>query len=183
MNADETETGFRTEEFKKTLNLLKQIGESGRTQLTREQMRQSYVSGTVAMTVDSSSSLKSFQAQAGFEVATARLPLPAGDAGRVPAAGVASDIFRSELQAAGFQLLPGETPIIQIMTYEAELAKRLASALDKRGVFVADFSHPVVPKGHARIRTQMSSSLSISDLELVLDAFVKSGKLSGLLPS
>ncbi len=56
--------------------------------------------------------------------------------------------------------MPGQTPIIPVMTHEAALAQKLAAALDERGVYVAGFFYPVVPQGRARIRTQMSSALS-----------------------
>ena len=68
--------------------------------------------------------------------------------------------FRAGVEKAGFSVLPGETPIIPVMLGEARLAQDLAQALDERGVFVAGFFFPVVPKGKARIRTQMSAALS-----------------------
>ena len=68
--------------------------------------------------------------------------------------------FRAGLEKAGFKVLPGETPIIPVMLGEARLAQDLAQALDERGVFVAGFFFPVVPKGAARIRTQMSAALT-----------------------
>lgn len=93
MNMSETELAFSKKPFQDTLQLLKRIGEAGQAKLmmTRDQSRQAFLAGTLAMIVDSSSSLASFEKQAGnFKVATARLPLPAGKDGRVPAAGVAS---------------------------------------------------------------------------------------------
>ena len=68
--------------------------------------------------------------------------------------------FRAGVEKAGFKVLPGETPIIPVMLGDARLAQDLAQALDERGVFVAGFFFPVVPKGAARIRTQMSAALN-----------------------
>ncbi|GHA13086.1 2-amino-3-ketobutyrate coenzyme A ligase [Devosia pacifica] len=84
--------------------------------------------------------------------------------------------FRQGLEDAGFTLIPGRTPIIPVMLEEAELAQRMAQELDRRGVFVAGFFYPVVPKGRARIRTQMSAALSETDVDAALDAFVDAGK-------
>src|SRR5271170_4910625 len=67
--------------------------------------------------------------------------------------------FRAGVEKAGFSVLKGETPIIPVMLGEARLAQDLAQALDERGLFVAGFFFPVVPKGAARIRTQMSAAL------------------------
>lgn len=84
--------------------------------------------------------------------------------------------FRAGLTAAGFDLLPGETPIIPVMLGEATLAQNLAAALDKRGVYVAGFFYPVVPKGKARIRTQMSAALSEADVDFAIAAFTEAGR-------
>lgn len=89
--------------------------------------------------------------------------------------------FRREMTAAGFSMLPGETPIIPVMLGDAHIAKNLAAALDDRGVYVTSFSFPVVPKGAARIRTQMSSALSDADLTFAIDAFKDAGKSLGIL--
>jgi glycine C-acetyltransferase len=79
--------------------------------------------------------------------------------------------FRDGLAAAGFDLLPGEHPIIPVMLYEAKPAVALAEELLKRGVYVIAFSYPVVPKGRARIRTQMSAAHTREELERALAAF------------
>ena len=79
--------------------------------------------------------------------------------------------FRAGLEARGFDLLPGEHPIIPVMLYDAPRAERLARELRQRGVYVVAFSYPVVPRGQARIRTQMSAALSRDDLDFALDAF------------
>ena len=89
--------------------------------------------------------------------------------------------FRAGLDQAGFTLLPGETPIIPVMLGEARLAQELAQALDARGVYVAGFFFPVVPKGAARIRTQMSAALTETDVDFALAAFADAGKAVGIL--
>ncbi len=79
--------------------------------------------------------------------------------------------FRQGLEQAGYDLLPGEHPIIPIMLYDASRATALAADLLKRGVYVIAFSYPVVPKGKARIRTQMSAAHTRVELERALQAF------------
>jgi glycine C-acetyltransferase len=79
--------------------------------------------------------------------------------------------FRQGLEALGFDLLPGEHPIIPIMLHDAGRAERFARAAMENGVYVTAFSYPVVPQGKARIRTQMSSALSSDDVEGALEAF------------
>ena len=71
----------------------------------------------------------------------------------------------------GFDLLPGDHPIVPVMLHDAALAARFAEAMLTRGVYVVAFSHPVVPEGKARIRTQMSAGLSDEDVAFALDAF------------
>jgi len=89
--------------------------------------------------------------------------------------------FRSAMEEAGFDLLPGETPIIPVMLGEAKLAQAMASALDQRGVYVAGFFYPVVPKGKARIRTQMSAALSEADVDFAVEAFAAAGREIGIV--
>jgi glycine C-acetyltransferase len=84
--------------------------------------------------------------------------------------------FREGLSDAGFELLPGEHPIIPVMLHDARRASALADALLKKGVYVIAFSYPVVPKGKARIRTQISASHSREELERAVDAFAEAGK-------
>lgn len=79
--------------------------------------------------------------------------------------------FREGLQGLGFDLLPGEHPIVPVMLHDAALAAKFADAMLQRGVYVVAFSFPVVPKGKARIRTQMSAALSADDVDFALDAF------------
>jgi glycine C-acetyltransferase len=79
--------------------------------------------------------------------------------------------FRRGLEALGFELLPGEHPIVPVMLHDAAVAGRFAEALLEEGVYVVAFSYPVVPEGKARIRTQMSAALTDDDLEFALAAF------------
>ncbi len=92
-----------------------------------------------------------------------------------------SAFFRREMEAAGFKLLPGEHPIIPIMLGDAELAKNMADELLNEGIYVVGFSYPVVPKGLARIRTQISAAHSKQDLERAVKAFIKIGKKLGVV--
>src|SRR5215469_443665 len=89
--------------------------------------------------------------------------------------------FRAGLAAAGFDLKPGEHPIIPVMLGDAALAARMADALLARGVYVIGFSYPVVPKGQARIRTQLSAALTREQLAQALDAFATVGRELGVL--
>lgn len=89
--------------------------------------------------------------------------------------------FRDGMVRAGFDLLPGDTPIIPVMLHEARLAQDMASALDERGLYVAGFFYPVVPKGKARIRTQMSAALGENDIDFAIDAFTDAGKALGII--
>lgn len=81
--------------------------------------------------------------------------------------------FRDGLEQLGFDLQPGEHPIIPVMLYDAELASQFANAMLEQGVYVVAFSFPVVPKGKARIRTQVSAALTQQQIELALKAFAK----------
>jgi glycine C-acetyltransferase len=89
--------------------------------------------------------------------------------------------FRAGIEQAGFKVLPGVTPIIPVMLGEARLAQDLARALDERGVFVAGFFFPVVPKGAARIRTQMSAALATQDIDFAVTAFADAGRELGIV--
>ena len=79
--------------------------------------------------------------------------------------------FREGLQAAGLSIKPGTHPIVPIMLGEARLAKEFAERMLEKGVYVIGFSHPVVPRGAARIRTQVSAAHSRQDLEVAIGAF------------
>lgn len=81
--------------------------------------------------------------------------------------------FREKMTALGFDLLPGEHPIVPVMLYDAALASKFADEMLKRGVYVVAFSFPVVPKDKARIRTQMSAALSTEDLDKAITAFAE----------
>ena len=89
--------------------------------------------------------------------------------------------WRAGLTAAGFTLLPGEHPIIPVMLGDAKLAQAMAADLNTRSVHVAPFFFPVVPKGQARIRTQMNAALTRQDLDFALDAFTRAGRATGVL--
>lgn len=79
--------------------------------------------------------------------------------------------FRDEMAAAGFDLLPGDTPIVPVMLYDAMKAKELADRLLPLGLYVVAFSFPVVPQGKARIRTQISAAHTRDDLDKAIAAF------------
>lgn len=89
--------------------------------------------------------------------------------------------WRQGLEDAGFKLLPGEHPIVPVMLGDAVLAQEMARALDALGVYVAGFFYPVVPKGTARIRTQMNAALTTADLDIALDAFRTAGRQLGVI--
>jgi glycine C-acetyltransferase len=84
--------------------------------------------------------------------------------------------FRAELTRRGFELLPGEHPIIPVMLHDAPLAQEFARRLLDEGVYVIGFFFPVVPKGAARIRTQMSAAHTREDLDFAVSAFEKVGR-------
>lgn len=81
--------------------------------------------------------------------------------------------FRAGLESQGFDILDGEHPIVPVMLYDAAKAARFAELLLAQGVYAVAFSFPVVPKGKARIRTQMSAALSSDDIDRALAAFAK----------
>jgi glycine C-acetyltransferase len=89
--------------------------------------------------------------------------------------------WRAGLTGLGFDLLPGEHPIIPVMLGEARLAQEMAARLFDRGVYVSGFFYPVVPHGKARIRTQMSAALTRDDLDHALDAFEQVGRDLGVI--
>jgi glycine C-acetyltransferase len=82
-----------------------------------------------------------------------------------------SGLFRSKMAAAGFDLLPGEHPIVPVMFYDAGLAAAVAEAMLREGIYVIAFSYPVVPQGRARIRVQVSAAHSADDVERCVEAF------------
>jgi glycine C-acetyltransferase len=89
--------------------------------------------------------------------------------------------FRDRMQHLGFDLLPGEHPIVPIMLGEAPAAVRLAERMQEEGVYVVAFSYPVVPHGKARIRTQLSAAHSTSQLDTVVQAFGRAGRALGII--
>jgi glycine C-acetyltransferase len=89
--------------------------------------------------------------------------------------------FRAGLEARGFALVPGRHPIIPVMIGDAKLAARMAEGLLDEGIYAVGFSFPVVPKGQARIRTQMSAAHERSHLDRALAAFEKVGRELGVL--
>ncbi|WP_299746667.1 glycine C-acetyltransferase [uncultured Tateyamaria sp.] len=89
--------------------------------------------------------------------------------------------WRAGLERLGFELLPGEHPIIPVMLGEAQLAQDMAARLFDEGVYVSGFFFPVVPRGQARIRTQMNAALTRDDLDRGLAAFEVAGKAVGVI--
>ena len=88
--------------------------------------------------------------------------------------------FREEMTRRGFQILPGTHPIVPIMIGDAALAAKFADAMLGKGLYVISFSYPVVPKGKARIRTQISAAHSRQDLEFAIKAFTEAKAELGL---
>jgi glycine C-acetyltransferase len=89
--------------------------------------------------------------------------------------------FRSAMGDAGFNLLPGEHPIIPVMLKEARLAQEMATRLYEQGIYVSGFFYPVVPEGQARIRTQLSAAHSPEDIETAAAAFATVGRDMGVI--
>ena len=90
--------------------------------------------------------------------------------------------FRQRMTAAGFDIIPGEHAIAPVMTGDARLAQQLAGGLMEHGIYVTAFSFPVVPRGQARVRTQMSAAHSREQIDRAIDAFVAVGTEIGLIP-
>ena len=91
--------------------------------------------------------------------------------------------FREQMSGLGFNLVPGEHPIIPVMLGEAPLAVELAEQVQAQGVYVVAFAFPVVPHGKARIRTQMSAAHSRDQLDQVIQAFSRAGRDLGVIRS
>ena len=87
--------------------------------------------------------------------------------------------FRDKMTAAGFDIRPGDHPIVPIMLYDAVVAQKFAARLLEEGIYVIGFFFPVVPKGKARIRVQLSAAHEQEHLDRAIDAFVKVGKEMG----
>ncbi|SUZ53079.1 uncharacterized protein METZ01_LOCUS5933 [marine metagenome] len=90
-------------------------------------------------------------------------------------------IFRDGMERLGFDIKPGNHPIVPIMLYDAHLAQKMSTELLDMGIYVIGFFFPVVPKGEARIRVQLSASHSIDQVNKALDAFEKVGKKLGII--
>jgi len=89
--------------------------------------------------------------------------------------------FRTRMEQAGFDIKPGDHPIVPIMLYEAALAQNFAASLLKEGIYVIGFFFPVVPKGQARIRVQLSAAHEQKHLDKAISAFTKTGKQLGVI--
>ncbi|WP_244816698.1 glycine C-acetyltransferase [Caballeronia sp. Lep1P3] len=89
--------------------------------------------------------------------------------------------FRERMTSLGFDLIPGEHPIIPVMLGDAQLASQMADDLLNEGVYVIGFSYPVVPKGRARIRTQMSAAHTPEQIDRAVDAFARVGRSLGVI--
>ncbi len=89
--------------------------------------------------------------------------------------------FREKMQAAGFDIKPGEHAIVPIMLYDAVLSQKMAEKLLERGIYVIGFYYPVVPKGQARIRVQISAGHQQQHLDQAIDAFIAVGKELGVI--
>ncbi len=89
--------------------------------------------------------------------------------------------FRQGITAAGFEIKPGEAPIVPVMLYEAPLAQQFAAQMLEEGIYVVGFYYPVVPKGQARIRVQLSAAHTQAHIDAAIAAFTKVGKALGVL--
>jgi glycine C-acetyltransferase len=89
--------------------------------------------------------------------------------------------FRQKMEAAGFNLVPGETPIVPVMLGDAKLANDFARGMLGEGIYVVGFSHPVVPMGKARIRVQLSAGHTREHIDRAVDAFIAVGKKLGVI--
>lgn len=91
------------------------------------------------------------------------------------------DYFRNSMMAAGFDIKPTQSAICAVMLYDAKLSQEFAAALQEEGIYVTGFYYPVVPKGQARIRVQLSAGHEKEHLDKAIAAFVKVGKQLGVL--
>ena len=89
--------------------------------------------------------------------------------------------FREQITAAGFDIKPGIHPIVPIMLYDAVLAQKMAARMLEEGIYVVGFFFPVVAKGNARIRVQISAGHSREELDAAIAAFTKVGKELGVI--
>ena len=89
--------------------------------------------------------------------------------------------FRERMIAAGFDIKPTQSAICAVMLYDAPLSQRFAAAMARRGIFVTGFYYPVVPKGEARIRVQISAAHTRDQLDRAIAAFIEVGRELGVL--
>jgi glycine C-acetyltransferase len=89
--------------------------------------------------------------------------------------------FKEKILAAGFDVKPGDSPIVPVMLYDAALSQKFADRLLEEGVYAIGFFYPVVPKEQARIRTQISAAHTKEQLDKAVDAFIKVGKELGVI--
>jgi len=89
--------------------------------------------------------------------------------------------FKTQIIEAGFDIKPGDSPIVPIMLYDAALSQKFANQLLEEGIYAIGFFYPVVAKGQARIRTQISAAHTIADLDKAIAAFIKVGKNLGVI--
>jgi len=89
--------------------------------------------------------------------------------------------FRAAIQAAGFEIKPGTHPIVPIMVYDAVMAQKLSARILELGIYAVGFFFPVVPKGQARIRVQVSAGHEREHLEQAVAAFTQAGRELGLI--
>ena len=89
--------------------------------------------------------------------------------------------FREKMLAAGFDIKPTQSAICAVMLYDAPLSQRFAAEMAKEGIFVTGFYYPVVPKGQARIRVQLSAAHTREQLDKAIAAFIKVGKNLGVI--
>ena len=92
-----------------------------------------------------------------------------------------ADYFRTEMKAKGFDIPDGDAAIVPVMLYDAKLAQNFAEKMMENGVYVIGFFYPVVPKGKARIRVQLSAGHSRMHLDKAIAAFTKVGKELGVI--
>jgi len=91
------------------------------------------------------------------------------------------DYFRDRMIAAGFDIKPTQSAICAVMLYDAPLSQRFAAKMAEEGIFVTGFYYPVVPKGQARIRVQLSAAHEKEHLDRAVEAFVKVGRELGVI--
>jgi glycine C-acetyltransferase len=89
--------------------------------------------------------------------------------------------FRGKMEAAGFDLVKGNTAIVPVMIYDEPLAVRVADELLREGIYVIGFVFPVVPRGRARIRVQLSAAHTFDQIDNAVDAFIRVGKKTGII--